>query len=70
MVGHIVSEPAMSFSGKCPSCGGYVSRIRTEVINYASDTPVNEVVPAKIVSRTRIFACNTCQHVWSETARK
>jgi hypothetical protein len=28
-----------SFSGKCPKCGGYNSRVRSELINYGSALP-------------------------------
>jgi hypothetical protein len=31
-----MENPITSFIGKCPQCGGYDSRIRTEVINYAT----------------------------------
>ena len=63
-----MTEPSKSFSGKCPSCGGYDSRIRTEVINYAVDQPIDK--PDRVDLRTRIFACNTCKYVWTETVRK
>jgi DNA-directed RNA polymerase subunit M/transcription elongation factor TFIIS len=62
-----VTNQNTSFSGKCPKCHGYNSRIRTEVINYSQEDPPAELGQQAVVSRTRIFLCNSCQHVWSET---
>jgi hypothetical protein len=62
-----VTNEATSFSRKCPRCGGDNSRIRTEVINYSQDAPPAGGSEPAVVSRTRIFLCNSCQHVWSET---
>jgi hypothetical protein len=56
-----------SFSGKCPQCQGYNSRIRTEVINYDQGATVDKGDHLPILSRTRIFLCNGGQHTWSET---
>jgi hypothetical protein len=62
-----------SYSGQCPQCHGYNTRIRTEVINYAServDLAAEHAAPTnkpRVASRTRIYLCNACQHVWSET---
>jgi Zn finger protein HypA/HybF involved in hydrogenase expression len=65
--GKVVNEPRESFSGKCPQCQGYNSRIRTEVINYSQEETIAEADQQPIASRTRIFFCNSCQNVWSET---
>jgi hypothetical protein len=60
---------ATGFVGKCTQCGSYDTRMRTEVINYGSDKPpIGQTSP--IVSRTRIYVCNSCQHAWSETVKK
>jgi hypothetical protein len=61
-----LTNPTVSFSGRCPQCRGYDTRIRTEVINYneAATPPGDE---RSVVSRTRIFFCNRCKNVWSET---
>ena len=34
-----MSGQGFSFSGQCPACQSYNTRIRTDVTNYASDTP-------------------------------
>jgi hypothetical protein len=52
-----------SFSGQCPQCEGYNSRIRTEVITYKDGEGATKAESADVVSRTRIFLCNTCRHV-------
>jgi hypothetical protein len=67
-----MDESRKSFSGQCPKCDGYNSRIRTEVINYSQEEtdPKREQDQETIASRTRIFFCNACQHVWSETVEK
>ena len=63
-------QPVSAFVGKCPQCGSYDTRMRTEVINYGSDKPPIGATSQPIVSRTRIYLCNPCQHVWSETVKK
>jgi hypothetical protein len=50
------------FSGRCPRCRDYNNRIRSELVNYADDA-AQEV----IVSRSRVFTCNACKHIWTET---
>jgi hypothetical protein len=62
-----LTNPSTSFSGKCPQCHGYHTRIRTEVINYDQGADPARPDEQSVVSRTRIFFCNRCQHVWSET---
>ncbi len=62
-----MADQSKSFSGKCPTCQGYNTRIRTEVINYGPDAPIAAPDPHAVVSRTRIYLCNACTHIWSET---
>jgi hypothetical protein len=66
-----MTSPVTAFSGKCPQCAGYNARIRTELINYDEkpDEGANER-EQEVLSRTRIYFCNACQHVWSETITK
>jgi hypothetical protein len=55
-----------TFSGRCPQCKGYNTRIKTDVLNYSSQPPADGE-EQRVVSRTRIYICNACQHNWSET---
>jgi Zn finger protein HypA/HybF involved in hydrogenase expression len=64
-----VTDPKKTFSGKCPQCGGYNSRIHTEVINYSQEESIAEAAQQPIASRTRIFFCNGCRQTWSETVQ-
>ena len=63
-------HPTCGFVGKCTQCKSYDTRMRTEVINYGSDKPPIGETAQPIVSRTRIYVCNSCQNVWSETVKK
>ncbi len=62
-----MNDTAKSFSGKCPQCGSYHSRIHTELINFANSVPGKAGADPAIASRTRVFTCNGCAHIWSET---
>jgi hypothetical protein len=50
-----------TFSGRCPQCKGYNTRIKTDVLNYSSQPPADGE-EQRVVSRTRIYICNACQH--------
>jgi rubrerythrin len=62
------TRPATAFSDKCPQCGGYNARIRTELVSY--DEKPDATGAQEVLSKTRIYHCNACQHVWSETIAK
>lgn len=58
-----MTAPKPTFSGKCPKCTGYNSRLRTEVITYAQYA---ETDPPPVAWRTRVYCCNACGYEWHE----
>ena len=63
----VLTTQNTSFSGKCPHCLGCHIRIRIEVVHYGPEADSTPDGQQSIVSRTRIFLCNSCEYVWSET---
>lgn len=59
-----MAMPKPTFIGNVPAMRGYNSRIRIEVINYRPEAGPDV---AAVASRTGVYYCNACQHVWSET---
>ena len=55
-------NPAAAFSGKCPECQSYDTRIRSQVINYDAKSKEK----GKVSSISRVFSCNSCGHDWLE----
>lgn len=62
---HAMRDPAKSFLGKCPRCSSYHSRIRTELLDYGNSPSAGAA--QSVVARTRMYLCNGCAHLWSET---
>jgi len=60
-----MTEPNKAFIGKCPTCGSYHNRIRTELLSYGDSSAAGAAQP--VSSRTRVYLCNACAHIWSET---
>jgi hypothetical protein len=55
-----------AFSGQCPKCRSYNSRILT-TFQAPSDNAASAVGQTETAGRVRHYICNECQHTWTET---